>query len=78
MLTIDMLFAIGSPTRLESGKWEWTRTGARSTGDLSARSVTFLGGQDGPPSIGGSFDLLDSARTPVYRVSIPVMELKRQ
>jgi hypothetical protein len=78
MLTIDMRFAIGSPTRLESGRWEWTRAGARSTGDLAARSVTFLGGQDGPPSVGGSFDLLDAARTPVYRVNLPVTELKRQ
>jgi hypothetical protein len=77
ILTIDMHFAIGSPTRLESGAWQWTRDGRRSSGEVSARSVTFLGGQDGPPSIGGSFDLLDSARVPVYRVNIPVMELKR-
>jgi hypothetical protein len=45
---------------------------------LAARSVTFLGGQDGPPSVGGSFDLLDAARMPVYRVNLPVTELKRQ
>jgi hypothetical protein len=78
MLTIDMHFAIGSPTRLESGKWEWTRTGARAQGELSERSVTFLGGQDGPPSIGGSFDLVDSAHTPLYRLNIPVTEVQRQ
>ena len=78
MLILDLRFAIGSPTRLESGKWEWTRTGARSQGEVSARSVTFLGGQDGPPSIGGAFDLVDAGGTPLYRVTIPVSELRRQ
>ncbi len=77
MLTMDMYFAIGSPTRLDSGTWRWTRSGAIANGTVSARSVTFLGGQDGPPSIGGAFDLLDSGGTPLYRVNIPVTELKR-
>jgi len=77
ILMLDMYFVVGSPTRLQSGIWQWTRDGKISTGDLSARSVTFLGGQDGPPSIGGVFDLLDSARTAVYRVNIPTTELKR-
>ena len=36
----------------------------------------FLGGQDGPPSIGGSFDLLDPAGVGKYRVTIPTTELK--
>lgn len=78
MLTLDLRFAIGSPTRLESGKWEWTRTGTRSEGEVSGRSVTFLGGQDGPPSIGGTFDLVSAAGAPLYRVNIPVSELRRQ
>ncbi len=77
MLKMEMHFAIGSPTQLESGTWQWTRAGQNSTGEVSARSVTFLGGQDGPPSIGGSFDLVDSSRKAVYRVNIPVTELKR-
>jgi len=76
-LTIDMHFAIGSPTKLESGFWHWTRGIHNSSGSVSARSVTFLGGQDGPPSIGGSFDLLNPDGLPVYRVNLPVTELKR-
>jgi len=76
-LTIDMHFAIGSPTKLESGFWHWSRNNQNASGDISARSVTFLGGQDGPPSIGGSFDLLNSDGLRVYRVNIPVTELKR-
>ena len=77
MLTIDMHFAIGSPTQLESGTWNWTRAGQVGSGSVSARSVTFLGGQDGPPSIGGSFDLLNTDQKPLYRVNIPTTELKR-
>jgi len=76
-LTIDMHFVIGSPTRLESGVWHWIRNNQNSSGDISARSVTFLGGQDGPPSIGGSFDLRNPDGLAVYRVNIPVTELKR-
>jgi len=78
ILRIDMHFAVGSPTRLESGTWQWTRTGSASSGTVSARSVTFLGGQDSPPSIGGAFDLMESGGTAHYRVNIPVTELKRQ
>src|SRR5258708_9120052 len=63
ILTLEMRFAIGSPTRLESGTWRWSRNNQLREGTVTARSVTFLGGPDGPPSIGGKFDLLgpDSA-----------------
>jgi hypothetical protein len=77
-LTLDMRFAVGSPTKLDSGSWLWTRKSQNSSGNISARSVTFLGGQDGPPSIGGSFDLVNPDGLAVYRVNIPVTELKRQ
>jgi hypothetical protein len=78
MLTLDMQFAVGSPTRMQSGSWRFTRTGQNDSGGISARSVTFLGGQDGPPSIGGSFDLLGADGMTRYRVNIPVTELRRQ
>jgi len=77
MLTLDLHFAIGSPTVLQSGTWLWTRTGQLLRGGVAARSVIFLGGQDGPPSIGGSFDLMDAGATAQYRVTIPTTELKR-
>ena len=38
--------------------------------------VMFLGGQDGPPSIGGRYDLLDSTRAAKYRITIPTSQLK--
>jgi hypothetical protein len=36
----------------------------------------FLGGQDGPPSIGGRFDLLDPTGAAEYRITVPTTELK--
>jgi hypothetical protein len=72
ILTLEMRFAIGSPTTLESGIWRWSRSNQMLGGTVAARSVMFLGGQDGPPSIGGTYDLRDSGGTARYRVTIPV------
>lgn len=76
ILTVEMHFAVGSPTRLESGAWRWPRGGQLLSGGVVSRSVTFLGGQDGPPSIGGTFDLLGADGVARYRVNIPVTQLK--
>jgi hypothetical protein len=75
-LTVTMRFAVGSPTRLESGRWEWIRDRRLASGTVAERSVMFLGGQDGPPSIGGRFDLLDLTGIAEYRITIPTTELK--
>jgi hypothetical protein len=77
ILTVEMRFAIGSPTRLESGTWRWSRNNQLQSGTVTARSVTFLGGQDGPPSIGGTFELVGPDGAALYRITIPVTELKR-
>jgi hypothetical protein len=76
ILTVELHFAIGSPTTLESGVWRWSRSGQLLSGAVASRSVTFLGGQDGPPSIGGTFDLLGADGVARYRVNIPVTQLK--
>jgi hypothetical protein len=76
ILTLDLHFAIGSPTTLQSGDWRWSRPGRLLNGTISARSVTFLGGQDGPPSIGGTFDLAGASGA-LYRVTIPLTVLPR-
>ncbi len=76
ILILNLRFTIGSPMTLESGAWRWTRSGSLLTGAVAARSISFLGGQDGPPSIGGRFDLLGPDGAAKYRVSIPVTELK--
>jgi hypothetical protein len=76
ILTLDLHFAIGSPTTLESGIWKWSRPSGLLSGSVTGRSVTFLGGQDGPPSIGGTFDLLAGSGA-AYRVTLPVTALPR-
>ena len=77
-LTVNMRFAIGAPTKLESGRWQWTRDGRTISGTVAERSVMFLGGQDGPPSIGGRFDLHDAAGNAAYRITIPTTVLKQK
>ncbi|HEY6389700.1 MAG TPA: hypothetical protein VIX89_00390 [Bryobacteraceae bacterium] len=76
ILTVEMRFAIGSPTKLESGTWRWSRNNQLQSGAVTARSVTFLGGQDGPPSIGGAYDLAGTEGAAVYRITIPVTEMR--
>jgi len=76
ILTLDLHFAIGSPTKLESGTWSWPYPTGLRKGSVSERSVTFLGGQDGPPSIGGVFDLTGPGGYS-YRVTIPLTALPR-
>lgn len=75
-LTVRLQFAVGAPTKLESGYWQWTRMGNLAGGSVVERSVMFLGGQDGPPSLGGRFDLLDRAGAAEFRITIPTTELK--
>jgi hypothetical protein len=78
ILSVEMHFAIGSPTTLESGAWQWSHNGQLLRGSVAARSITFLGGQDGPPSIGGAFELLGADGAARYRVNIPVTQLKER
>lgn len=71
-IQLDLQFTVGIPTSLKLGTW----TGFGSGGAVKERSVTFLGGQSGPPSIGGRFDLVAPDGSPRYRVTIPMRELK--
>jgi hypothetical protein len=75
-LTVALRFDVGAPTKLGSGRWQWARDGRILAGTVVERSVMFLGGQSGPPSIGGRFDLLDSAGAAEYRITIPTTELQ--
>jgi|SRR5579862_1049768 len=76
ILTLDLHFAIGSPTTLQSGTWRWSRPSGMLSGPVVARAVTFLGGQDDGPSIGGMFDAVEGS-TPAYRVNLPLTVLPR-
>jgi hypothetical protein len=76
VMSVDLHFAIGSPTTLASGTWNWSWPEDLLQGTVSARSVTFLGGQDGPPSIGGTFDL-NAPSYSTYRLTLPLTVLQR-
>jgi hypothetical protein len=73
-LIVRLHFNVTPPTRLASGTW----TGLAGHGEVRQRSVTFLGGQSGSPSIGGRFDLVGPDNRPLYRISIPLQELKQR
>jgi hypothetical protein len=75
-LIVTMRFDVGTPTKLRSGQWQWMRDGRMMTGTVAERSVMFLGGQSGPPSIGGRFDLVDAGGAAAYRITIPTTELQ--
>jgi hypothetical protein len=72
-LSVHLRFNVTPPARLALGNW----TGFAGKGEIQERSSTFLGGQSGPPSIGGRFDLLGPDARPLYRVTIPLQELKQ-
>ena len=71
-IRVDLQFNVSPPARLASGTWR----GLAGEGEVRQRSVTFLGGQSGPPSIGGRFDLIGPDSRPLYRVTIPLQELR--
>jgi hypothetical protein len=73
-IRVDLHFIIGVPTRLESGAW----AGLGGAGGVREQSVTFLGGQSGPPSVGGRFELIGPDSGGRYRVTIPLQELKNK
>ena len=72
-LTVHLQFKLLPEAKLERGTW----AGLAGEGRVQERSVTFLGGQSGPPSIGGRFDLIGAGDQPLYRVSIPLQPLPR-
>ena len=74
-LVVDLHFAVGAPTKLTAGQWRWT---AERSGTVAERSVMFLGGQSGPPSLGGRYDLLDAKGVAAYRITIATTVLSHK
>jgi len=71
-LTMQLRFKIGVPTKLESGSYTWQQPGAPQTqGIVKADEVIFQGGQDGPPSVGGTFELIVANNVALYQVKVP-------
>lgn len=75
-LTMQMKFQIGVPTRLETGNYIWQKKDLPQTqGTVRASSVIFQGGQNGPMSLGGSFQLIAND-LPLYDVRIPATNVQ--
>ena len=72
-LTMLMRFQIGVPPRLESGTYVWFRRNAPLIeGTVKAESVIFQGNQNGPPSLGGTFQLVSKdVGLDLYQVKLP-------
>ena len=77
-LVLEMTFRIGVPTRLESGRYRWTREGQVEEGSMAEVSVTFLGGQSDRPSLGGVFMLQNPSGAAVGRVVLPTTIVSRR
>jgi hypothetical protein len=70
-MTLSMSFVLGPPARFVEGRHSSRIGGESVEGLLSAESVTFLGGQNTEPSVGGVFvfeNPVDGAR---YRLRFP-------
>lgn len=78
MVTVNLRFEITPRAQLTAGTWESNRGNRRSSGNVNAKSVDFLGGQSDAPSIGGTFELVNAQGVPEYRVRIPLTELKQR
>ncbi len=61
-LSLRLHLAIGVPTSLRTGTYRRSGTEAIESGEVRARSLTFLGGQSDWPNVGGSFELLNQGR----------------
>ena len=75
-LKLEMAFKIGVPTELRSGRYSWIQETSITEGAITARSITFLGGQSDPPSLGGIFELISSGGSVTHRVFIPTSQIK--
>ena len=63
-LTVEMRFAIGAPTKLASGRWQWTREGRLMSGTVAERSVMFLADRTVRPASGaGSICMIHGSRS---------------
>ena len=70
-LTMQMKFQIGVPPTLEAGNYVWLRKYVPPIqGVIKANAVTFQGNQNGPPSLGGTFQLV-SDDVDLYQVKMP-------
>ena len=76
-LVVHIVLRVGIPTTFESGRYELVWEGEPHAGRVTAPSLTFLGGQGGNPSIGGTFLLHSASGASAYRITLPNTVLRR-
>jgi hypothetical protein len=77
-LIMQLKVQVGVPARLETGNYVWQKKGSPQVqGLIRANAVTFQGGQNGPPSLGGAFELI-ADEVPLYEVRMPATRVETQ
>ncbi len=75
---IRITVKLGPPPEFTSGTYQTSMGGSSDRHDVECRSLSFLGGQNAMPSVGGIFLLKDSQQRTIYRVTMPATPIQRQ
>jgi len=73
-----LVLELNPTAECRSGTHRVEIAGQTTEGSVECSSVSFLGGQNAPPSVGGVFILKDAQSRPVYRVRIPTTPMSRR
>lgn len=76
-VTLSMQIVLGPPARFVEGNHMSLLEGASFVGPATAESITFLGGQNTDPSVGGVFIIENPAGGTRYRLRMPATLLSR-
>ncbi len=76
-MTLSMAFVLGPPARFVEGRHSSRIGGESFEGVVSAESVTFLGGQNAEPSLGGVFLFENPTDGVRYRLRFPPTLISR-
>ena len=77
-VTMNVVLFLRPPAEFQSGAYQAMIGGKKMAGSVECPSLTFQGGQTTLPTVGGVFVLKDEQNRPLYRVTIPAMQLQRR
>jgi hypothetical protein len=77
-VTMNVVLFLRPPAEFQSGAYQAVIGGKKMSGSVECPSLTFQGGQTALPTVGGVFVLKDEQNRPLYRVTIPAMQLQRR
>lgn len=75
---MNLLLHLTPAAECKSAHYQLTFDGQTTEGPVECSSLSFLGGQNAQPSVGGVFLLKDRENRPAYRVTIPTRVLSRR